>query len=722
VSQGEAVNEAGSVEWATTHDRARLAFEHAPIAMVVADTSGNLYEVNRAFCGLLGRTETDLLKLTVHDITYPEDVADSQELLALLASGAVDSRQILKRYRHADGHGVPAAVSVSVIGPAEGQPRLVVAQVQDMAERLGLQKSLEEHRGFTAAVLENLDSGIVACDDQGTLTVLNRAGRRMLPGYDTATGPEGWSEHFGVYRPDGVTPLSMEELPLYRALHGEGVRDCELVIAPGGGKPRTVTVNGQAIHDEDGVLVGAMVAMHDITDRRAAEAALAHQALHDPLTNLANRVLLADRIQHAQSRRIRSSAPMALLTLGLDDFDDITGVHGHGVGDEVLGSVADRLGRCLRPEDTIARVGGADFAMLLEETCPEEALAIAGQVLDVVREPIVIAGLPIRVRASIGVAACGAADDAEQILRNGDLARQAAKAQDEGKVRVFTSTMRDAATELISFENDLREAVANHQLTVHYQPIVSLLTGRLEGFEALARWNHPSRGPIPPTTFIPLAESTGLIAPLGESVLRDACRQAHRWQQTHPDAARLTMSVNVSVLQLLDPSTPQMVAAALADANLAPDRLTLEVTESIVTHRGEARATLEHLHSTGIRIAIDDFGTGYSSLSRLHSMPVDTVKIDKSFIDGLQSGASAPLVAATITMAHSLGLQTIAEGVEATEQLPLLRLHGCDQVQGYLFGRPEPAHAIDDRLRDLGGQRPWATTGDSRLTSSPGGQ
>ncbi|MBA3309426.1 MAG: EAL domain-containing protein [Nocardioidaceae bacterium] len=708
----QAMEEAREAELQIAQDRARLAFAHAPIGMVLAEVNGRLREVNRVFCDMLGRTEDELLDLSVDDITQAQDVGDSRDLLTLLASGAIDSRQVFKRYRHADGHDVPAVVSVSVINGADGSPRFAVAQAQDITEQLHMRRALVEQQTFTAAVLENLDSGIVSCDDTGTLMMLNRVARQMLPDHETVAGPEAWSEHFGLYRPDGVSLLPMTELPLYQALQGDVVRDCELVIRARSGKARTVNVNGHAIYDGDGVRIGALVALHDITDRKGAEAALAYQALHDPVTDLANRVLLSDRLQHAQARQIRNPAPMSLFMLSLDEFDRIGDIHGYRVVDEVLGNVAARLHGCLRPADTIARVDGAEFAVLLEETLPEDALAIAAQVLDVVSEPIDIAGQPTTIQASIGVVSCGASDDVEQLLRRGDLARQAAMAQDEGKVRIFTSTMHDAATQQISLENDLRDAVDRGELAVHYQPIYSLITGRLDGFEALARWNHPRRGLIAPATFIPLAESTGIIVSLGEWVLRKACRQIRRWQQSHPDTGRLTMSVNLSVRQLLDPSTTQVVAGALADADLDPDQLMLEITESIVMHRGSARTTLGQLHSTGVRIAIDDFGTGYSSLSRLHSMPVDKVKIDKSFIDELRGGAAAPLVAATIIMAHSLGLQTIAEGVERAEQLPFLRLHGCDQAQGYLFGRPEPADVIGDRLAELAKRRLWTTSVD----------
>jgi EAL domain-containing protein (putative c-di-GMP-specific phosphodiesterase class I) len=260
----------------------------------------------------------------------------------------------------------------------------------------------------------------------------------------------------------------------------------------------------------------------------------------------------------------------------------------------------------------------------------------------------------------------------------------------------------------LTLDAELREAIDKRQFNLAYQPIVSLITGHLQGFEALLRWNHPDRGAMPPSAFIPRAEATGLIVPLGQWVLQEACRQARAWRQILPDAQDLTISVNLSVRQLQDPSILDVVAAALTDTGLPAGQLQLEITESVVGRRGQVVAILDRLHATGVRLAIDDFGTGYSSLSRLHALPIDVVKIDKSFIDALAGGGPAPMVAATISMAHSRGLQTVAEGVETTDQLPFLRLHGCDNVQGYLFGRPLPADAVTALLRQRGTRGLWA--------------
>ncbi|MDQ3660008.1 MAG: EAL domain-containing protein [Actinomycetota bacterium] len=573
----------------------------------------------------------------------------------------------------------------------------------------------DHERSFLKAVFELAD-GVVACDANGTLTLFNRAGRAFhgLPATPIPAGE--WADRYDLCRADGVTRLPVEEIPLYRAFRGEEVKNAEIVIAPKNGAPRALVVSGRPIHNRDGTFLGAVVAMHDVTERRKAETALSHQTMHDPLTVLPNRLLLYDRIDHALAGRGRQQAPMALLVLDLDDFKGVNDSLGRETGDRVLVTLADRLGASLRPGDTIARLDGDEFAVLLENTTRDQAVAIAAQVLAIVRTSAPPHGQTISTDASIGVMVSEADGSAEELLRNADLAMQAAKSSGKGKVQVFESSMHEALVERLTLETELREAIAQNQFTLHYQPIVSLITGHLKGFEALVRWDHPQRGIISPAAFISLAESTGLIVALGEWVLRTACMQARRWRDTYPEARDLTMHVNVSVLQLRNASITNVIHGALNDAGLRANQLVLEITESVVMHRGGALDVLDGLHAGGINFAIDDFGTGYSSLSRLHSLPIDKVKIDKSFVDATANGESAPMVSATIAMAHSLGLETVAEGVESAEQVPFLRFHGCDEVQGYLFGRPADAAAIDGLLRVRGVGSIWTNLSRSPVT------
>ncbi|MDQ3766936.1 MAG: EAL domain-containing protein [Actinomycetota bacterium] len=603
------------------------------------------------------------------------------------------------------GAGNPSSLSLASAAITLQVATAVVAAALILVATLLYERDHE--RTFLRVVLENLGDGIVACDAKGILTLFNRASRELhnLPATPISSGE--WAEHYDLRRVDGVTPLPTEEIPLYRAFRGEDVHNAEIVIAPKNDSPRALVVSGRSIHDGDGALLGAVVAMHDVTERRKAEAALSHQTMHDPLTALPNRLLLHDRIEHALAGRGRQQAPMALLVLNLDDFKSVNDSVGREAGDRVLVTFADRLEASLRPGDTIARLDGDEFAVLLENTTQDQAVAIATQILGIVRTPAPAHDQSISADASIGIVVSETEGSSKDLLHNADLAMHAAKTSGKGKIQLFESSMHEALVERLTLEAELREAIARHQFTLHYQPIVSLITGHLKGFEALLRWNHPQRGNVSPMTIVPLAESTGLIVPLGEWILRTASLQARRWEDSHPQAQGLTMHVNISVIQLASPSITDVIHGALTDAGLSAEQLVLEVTESVVMNRGDALDVLDGLHAKGIRLAIDDFGTGYSSLSRLHSLPIDKVKIDKSFVDATANGESAPMVSATIAMAHSLGLETVAEGVESAEQLPFLQLHGCDEVQGYLFGRPVGAATIDELLRDRGAGRLW---------------
>ena len=695
------------------------AFDKTPIGMAWADMDGVLVQVNPVFCDMLGRTEDELVGSAVKDITYPEDWAATKELFER-ARSTTDSRfpQIVKRYQHADGHAVWAQVDLLITRDTAGKSKYLVAQAQDIGDRRAAANALTTQTAFLEAVLETLDSGVVACDAGGRLTLFNRASRDLHGTSLEPLEPGNWAAHYNLYRPDGLTSLPVEEIPLARALNGERVRNAEIVIRRRDFAPRTLVVNGDPLTDADGVLLGAVVAMHDVTDRRKAEAELIRQAVHDPLTNLPNRALLQDRLEHAIARQAAQPAPLALMLLDLDDFKVVNDSLGHASGDLVLVTLAQRMRACLRPYDTIARLGGDEFAVVLENVSEVLACTIAVQIQTVLHEAISVQGRSIVCDASIGIVMSTPGDTPESLLRNADLAMYAAKDLGKGNVQVFNGLMHETVLQRLNLDSELRAGIEGRQFFLVYQPIVSLITGRLQGFEALVRWRHPDRGVVHPETFIPIAESTGLIVPLGEWVLREACRQARTWHRIHPEAEELVMSVNVSVRQLQDQGIQSIVAAALADAGLGAGLLELEITESVIERRGQILPTLEALHATGVRLALDDFGSGYSSLGRMHSMPIDKVKIDKSFVDALGSGNRAPMVAASIAMAHSLGLQTVAEGVETADQLPFLRLYGCDAAQGYLFGRPVTGASIDTLLRARGTGTSWTTTHSDLLSGS----
>jgi diguanylate cyclase (GGDEF)-like protein/PAS domain S-box-containing protein len=447
-----------------------------------------------------------------------------------------------------------------------------------------------------------------------------------------------------------------------------------------------------------------LAAVQDVTERNSLQAALQHQAFHDSLTNLANRALFSDRVEHAIERGARDSTTVGVLLLDLDGFKTVNDSLGHTAGDELLVAVAQRLRTVLRPSDTAARLGGDEFAVLLEDLVgADEAREVAERVIDALGHPFALAGTEVVVQASIGITVAGhVGADPEALLRNADAAMYSAKNQGKGCYRLFEPAMHSAAVARLQLEGDLRQAVEAGEFVLHYQPVVSLDAGRVVALEALVRWQHPTRGLLPPADFIPIAEDNGLIVQIGRWVLDTACRQARAWQEAHPELC-LTVAVNVSPRQLADPALVDDVRRALANSGLAPETLTLEITERVlIDDTGGATARLGELKDTGVRLAIDDFGIGYSSLSALQRLPVDTLKIDKAFIDDVTTGVEADaLVQAILRLARTFHLVTIAEGVERTDQVRRLEELGCDQIQGFCFSRPVPGDRVEALLRDV---------------------
>ncbi|MCE0537007.1 EAL domain-containing protein [Kineosporia rhizophila] len=461
---------------------------------------------------------------------------------------------------------------------------------------------------------------------------------------------------------------------------------------------RRVTIENTMTNLLDDPSVQAIVLnSRDISERRQLEDELVHQAFHDSLTGLANRSLFLDRVRHAMRRRTNGTESVGVLFLDLDGFKEVNDSLGHATGDALLVDVARRLTGCLRPGDTIARLGGDEFAILVEgATSGDEFVTVASRIREAMEAAIVIDGRDLFIRASIGIASAPVGTvGADQLIRNADLAMYRAKERQDGEPALYDPSMHSTLVERLALEAELRKAIADEQLQVHYQPTYILDSGDLVGVEALVRWPHPERGMVPPDVFIPLAEQTGLIHDLGRFVLRQACFQGQEWSQLSPSMP-LSIGVNVSGKQLQRRDFADEVNRALLESGLAAEHLVLEMTESVLMNDTESTVrTLQALKDLGIRIAIDDFGTGYSSLSYLHRFPVDILKIDRSFVERL-SGADAEdnLVQSIVQLGHTLKLETIAEGIEEHGQLMALRRLGCTMAQGYHFGRPGPAEVV----------------------------
>jgi diguanylate cyclase (GGDEF)-like protein len=449
-------------------------------------------------------------------------------------------------------------------------------------------------------------------------------------------------------------------------------------------------------------LVQALASHASVTlENRRLEQQLKHQAFHDGLTRLANRALLTNRIEHALNRRSVDDS-VAILYLDLDDFKLINDGLGHAAGDQLLVAVAERLRACLRPFDTAARLGGDEFAVLIEDSrSPQDAVRVAQRIEEALTTPFALDTHEVSVRASIGVVWAGhARADAEELLRNADIAMYRAKGAGGGW-ELFERSMQVAVEERHGMKADLQRAMEQGGLTPHYQPVVHLSTGRITGVEALLRWEHPERGLLSPAEFVPLAEETGLIVAIDQMVLRESLRQLREWRQTLGDAAPQRVSVNVSSRALRDPEFGRRVLAEVEAARLTPQSLVLEITETVLLEDLDtACARLQSLRDAGVRIAIDDFGTGYSSLGYLRRLPVDIVKIDRTFVAGIDTAVDErSLTLAIVRMLGMLDVEIVAEGIETAQQLAYVQAMGCDAGQGYGLSRPLTAPDVELLLR-----------------------
>jgi diguanylate cyclase (GGDEF)-like protein/PAS domain S-box-containing protein len=677
-----------------SESRFRTLAESLPVGVYRTDPAGRLTYVNPRWCEITGIGEAQAAGRRALDIVHPDDAGWVVKLLTQAMTG---NRTYQSQYRivTVDGdHRWVNANGAPTVDAETGDPTGFIGSLEDVTPLIQAQEETSRLAGIVEAT-----SDLVGIADAVTdrLVYLNRAARRRFGFVDRRVRDVALD---AIYPPDSIERVEREVLP---ALARGEAWNGELAMTAGDGSTVQVWQTITATLGPDGEVVELSAVGRDVTERRRWEASLAHQATHDALTDLPNRALLLDHLELALARTGRSPGLLALLFLDLDRFKQVNDGLGHDAGDDLLVQAARRIRAVTRPIDTVARLGGDEFVVLCEDVDDEQhAIAVAERISRALEHrPFALGEVEVAVTASIGIAlsAGGEAAHPEALLRDADAAMYRAKDAGRARFELFDESMRRRSEARHSLARELTEAIEYGHIVVHYQPCVDLRTGRVSSVEALARWQHPVRGILSPSEFISLAEDTGLVIGLGLRVLSDACHQARAWELAiGADAPRV--HVNLSARQLMVPDVAHLVGGVLDATGLDPARLCLEITESVVMDDAHAVIdTLRGLKELGVSIAIDDFGTGYSSLSYLRRFPVDVLKVDQSFVDGLgPDPEDSAIVAAVVNLASTLDLQAVAEGVETADQLDALVRLGCDAAQGYWFARPAGGDAITPLL------------------------
>jgi diguanylate cyclase (GGDEF)-like protein/PAS domain S-box-containing protein len=683
--------------WVTTHEDItevkrreasfRLLFEGNPLAMWVFDTESlRFLAVNDAAVSRYGYSREQFLAMTVVDIRPAEDRQRFADFVR--DHGGIHDGEQIWRHELSTGEKIDVAIYSRALSYG-GHAAAALVAVVDVTDRLKAEEEVRQTKSFLSALIESVPVPIsVRSTEELRFVFVNRALEYLLSLPRDQILGKTVHDLFPKYIADDISVSDTEALRSGEPTITERRRiylrgDNERVVTT-----RRITILGD--NDEPKYLLSAL---EDITERTRWAEQIAHMARHDALTKLGNRALLLEEIEDMLADQRRRGKTFVVHALDLDNFKSINDSLGHPAGDALLKVVAQRLLACADENDTVVRLGGDEFAIVqtVEDDPRENAIVLASRILETIAAPCDLNGQKVITGASVGIAlAPHHGDSADLLMKRADLALYKVKAEGRNGFRFFESEMEITANARRVLEMDLRDAIAQEQFEVHYQPVIRTASREMVSVEALVRWRHPQRGMVPPIEFIPLAEETGLIVPLGDWILRQVCTEAARWP------ANIKVAVNLSPAQFKS-NLFETVAEALGNSGLAPERLELEITETVLLQQNEANlAMLHQLRDLGTAIVLDDFGTGYSSLSYLRMFPFDKIKIDKSFVDDMPTRAdSAAIVCAVIGMARGLDVVTTAEGVETEEQFGLLQAAGCNQVQGYLFSPAVPPSQLE---------------------------
>jgi diguanylate cyclase (GGDEF)-like protein/PAS domain S-box-containing protein len=690
----EVKNAACENEW-----RMNDFIEQAAVGITRVSLNGVLVDVNQKFCDMLGYDRSELIGKAVEDITHPDDYGQGSRLRALLVGSETKSASGEKRFIRKDGTLMWARRTMSIGCDGNGRPQYVVSVVEDISERkqteIALQQSEEQFRQLAAHIPQVFWIGDIA---QRKLAYVSPAAEELFGRSLEEIYASPRMLIRAVHKHDRQRLISAR-----RSAAGGSYDEVVRVVRPDG-TMRWVRDRAFPVRDSDGKLYRIAGIAEDITERRESEQRLVHLAHYDALTNLPNRLLFYDRLGQAIALARRNQWIVGVMFIDVDRFKYVNDTLGHPVGDKLLQKVSERLTRAVRSEDTVGRLGGDEFAVVLSNLgAMQDAEAVAQKIIRSIDEPFQLdGGTEVYVTASIGITLYPIDSmDQDALLKNADLAMYRAKDEGRNTYARYLPEMNNQNTGRLDMQAMLRRALERDEFVLYYQPRVDVQTNRIVGAEALIRWNSPELGFVSPEEFIPIAEEIGLIVPIGEWVLRTACAQNRAWQDA--GHAPLLMSVNLSARQFREKNLAETIVEVLDASGLQARHLDLEITESLImSHANSTVVLLQRLHHLGVGLSIDDFGTGYSSLAYLKRFPVQSIKIDQSFVRDLTTDADdAAIVAAVVAMAKSLKLKVIAEGVETKAQLDYLTTMHCDEYQGYYFSRPVPAATFVTYLQSV---------------------